>query len=804
MTRKIKYFVITLFAIGLFFLLAPSKAHADDTTSIQAQIAPDTSSDPAPIINITTPDIQSKINSATALLNTTSQADSTAIITAIQANVPNADTQTTIQIATSQEPILSAIDSATTQIEIAHQAIDSATVALNIANNNKLILDSQTVIVSQAQLFLDTSTALLNDAQNTLTIETAKLSDLQLTSDTTQSNFYTENSNLGTATSNLDIAQNNLTSAQTDLTNNGTITVTTNGITASVYNAGGRSPALPASNATPVLTTTVPQIVYNWGSGSVLGARADGVIVKFTGTITIPNEASSLRYAVYSDDGALLYIDNQVAINNWRDQGPTWSPYSQTYDVSSNKQQTFTLWYYENGGGAVCTLGWMIIRADGTGYFTSPTAINFGTNTTTQDPVKVAAVNTAQNNLSSAQSAYATQLSIRDSAYQAWQDAINAVNAQQSVIDSAQATYSTAQQNLIIAQQNLTTEQQNLTMQQQNLNISLQTANSLADTATVAVQSAVTAMDNAVSVTNDYYAQLAAAKAAADKAAADAAAAKAQADALAAQKAAAKAQADALAAQQAAQKAAADKAAADAAAAKAQADALAAQQAADKAAADKAAADKAAADQAAKDAQAKADAAKAEADAKAAAQQAADQAAKDAQAKADAAKAAADKAKQDTIGVVPNSPDQLSDTVVKEAPAEALVPHIQQDVKGVENGGIQFFGTKSQPQVVGEDGKLTPPPPPPGSGLPIPPEAITTKDTFIGQPGGTTFNAPDIFVPVDTITVTVPVPGAQALADAYVALANIGADMSPVTRKKAKKILVLTVAVSAIRRRFGQ
>jgi hypothetical protein len=149
----------------------------------------------------------------------------------------------------------------------------------------------------------------------------------------------------------------------------------------------------------------------------------------------------------------------------------------------------------------------------------------------------------------------------------------------------------------------------------------------------------------------------------------------------------------------------------------------------------------------------------------------------------------------------------LSDTTPKEAPAEVLVPHVQEDKAGVENGGIEFFGTKSAPQVVGEDGKLTPPAPPPGSGLPIPPEAITIASTFIGQPGGTTFNSPDVAVPVVETPVTgavAAVPGIQTLNHAFVAMSNIGNDMSPVTRKKAKKILVLTVAVGAIvRRRFN-
>ena len=54
------------------------------------------------------------------------------------------------------------------------------------------------------------------------------------------------------------------------------------------------------------------------------------------------------------------------------------------------------------------------------------------------------------------------------------------------------------------------------------------------------------------------------------------------------------------------------------------------------------------------------------------------------------------------------------------------------------------------------------------------------------------------------------IPGAgaavQAMGQAYAALANIGNDMSPITRKKAKKILVGTLVVgqiAALRRRFG-
>ena len=869
MTRKIKFVIATLFITGLLFLFPSHKAYADDASSV-TPISQPISDLPTSIIDtstVTVQTVQTKIDAAVSSLQSTSQSNGDAIISSIQANVPNTDTNAAISIATTQQPIANAVADATAKIQIAQQIIDSATVATQIAQTDIAAVDTQSALVTQAVTIVDSATVTVSNTQIVLNVENNKLPDLQATQTTNESGFYTENSNLGTATSNVDLAQSNLINAQLDLTNNGTITVTTNGVTATVYRAtNGAAPVI--ANQTPVEVIRLSNIAANWGSGQILNSGlSDHVIVKYEGTITVPSDAVAVKYAVSSDDGSKMYVDGNLAISNWRDQGTSWSQYSPIYDTTTDKSQDFIIWYYENGGGASCTLGWMIFRADGSGYFTTPGASAFGTTTTTQDPVKVAAVNDAQTNLTSLQSAYDAQLIVRDAAYQAWQDAINAVNVQQSVIDAAQAAYDAAQTSLTNAQQNLTTEQQNLTTEQNTAQIALQTANSLADNATAAVEDANAATGNAVTITQDYYAKIAADNLAAEQAAAaQAAADKAKADKLAAEQAAAaqaivnaKAQADAQAAADAAAKALADKAAADALVAQQAADAKAEQDAIDakakadqeaanaKAEADAKAAEQAAADEAAKKAQEEAnaksaaDAAKAEADKIAADQAAKEQQSKDAKAKEDAAiqtqkdaqaaadaaakaeadklaaqqaadkkaaedKAIADKAAVATIGVVPNNPSQLSDTVVKEAPKEVLVAHIQVDVKGVENGGIEFFGTKSAPQVVGEDGHLTPPAPPPGSGLPIPADAITTADTFIGQPGGTSFNAPDVAVPVILTPVTgalASVPGVQAVNQAFVAMANIGNDMSPVTRKKAKKILVLTIAVAAIRRRFN-
>ena len=140
---------------------------------------------------------------------------------------------------------------------------------------------------------------------------------------------------------------------------------------------------------------------------------------------------------------------------------------------------------------------------------------------------------------------------------------------------------------------------------------------------------------------------------------------------------------------------------------------------------------------------------------------------------------------------------------ILEAPKlEDLVAEVQVDAPGVLNGGQQMYGNAISPQVVAEDGTLSPAAPPPGSGLPIPPEAITTEATFVGQPGGMTFNTPDIAVPIVEKPVKLPrginkFPGASATVGAvnhvYVVYANIGSDLSPVTRKKAKKIVIATI-----------
>jgi hypothetical protein len=100
-----------------------------------------------------------------------------------------------------------------------------------------------------------------------------------------------------------------------------------------------------------------------WNSSSmqlpVCGYYED-IIVKFTGTITVPSWFTTTKFAGYTDDGFRMYVDGQLAVDNWVEQGTTWSPYSPIYDVSVDKTLGVEIWWYNGGGPGSYHLGWAI------------------------------------------------------------------------------------------------------------------------------------------------------------------------------------------------------------------------------------------------------------------------------------------------------------------------------------------------------------------------------------------------------------------------------------------------------------
>ncbi|MFO7662052.1 MAG: PA14 domain-containing protein [Chloroflexota bacterium] len=69
----------------------------------------------------------------------------------------------------------------------------------------------------------------------------------------------------------------------------------------------------------PVLTRDDAAINFDWGTGSPApGIPADGFSVRWTRTLNYP--AGTYRFDVFSDDGIRLWVNNQLVIDQWRDQ----------------------------------------------------------------------------------------------------------------------------------------------------------------------------------------------------------------------------------------------------------------------------------------------------------------------------------------------------------------------------------------------------------------------------------------------------------------------------------------------------
>ena len=120
------------------------------------------------------------------------------------------------------------------------------------------------------------------------------------------------------------------------------------------------------------LTRTWPSIATpsgvicsgTWNSSSmnlpVCGNRYENIIVKFTGQITVPSWFTTVAFAGYTDDGFRMFINGNLAVNNWVEQGVRWSAWSPTYDVSEDKTLDVEIWWYNGGGPGSYHLGWTI------------------------------------------------------------------------------------------------------------------------------------------------------------------------------------------------------------------------------------------------------------------------------------------------------------------------------------------------------------------------------------------------------------------------------------------------------------
>ncbi len=159
------------------------------------------------------------------------------------------------------------------------------------------------------------------------------------------------------AQNDLDIANINLQTAQSAVQNAGS-----SGLHYDVYVLARQYSFLWLSN------TAVPDQYLCSGTlnsnslspGSATCGRYENIVVKFTGKITVPSNWTTTYFAGYTDDGFKMYINGVQVIDQWVEQGSTWSEYSPVYDVSQNKTLDVEIWWYNGGGPGYFHLGWAI------------------------------------------------------------------------------------------------------------------------------------------------------------------------------------------------------------------------------------------------------------------------------------------------------------------------------------------------------------------------------------------------------------------------------------------------------------
>ena len=99
---------------------------------------------------------------------------------------------------------------------------------------------------------------------------------------------------------------------------------------------------------------------YHYMQLPVCGNRVENFIVKFTGQINVPQHWTSTYFAGHTDDGFRMYINGNLAVNNWVEQGARWSGYSPVIDVTEDKSLDVEIWWYNGGGPGSYSLGWAI------------------------------------------------------------------------------------------------------------------------------------------------------------------------------------------------------------------------------------------------------------------------------------------------------------------------------------------------------------------------------------------------------------------------------------------------------------
>jgi hypothetical protein len=106
---------------------------------------------------------------------------------------------------------------------------------------------------------------------------------------------------------------------------------------------------------TLVLERLDPMVNFNWaGNSPDPSLNAEDFAVRWTGEVEAPT-SETYTFQILSDDGILLWVNNELIIDNWA-QGNTTD--NGTIALTAGQRYKIRIEYYENDGGARCELFW--------------------------------------------------------------------------------------------------------------------------------------------------------------------------------------------------------------------------------------------------------------------------------------------------------------------------------------------------------------------------------------------------------------------------------------------------------------
>jgi len=112
-------------------------------------------------------------------------------------------------------------------------------------------------------------------------------------------------------------------------------------------------------SGSPVLERDDASINFDWGSGSpASGVNVDNFSVRWTRKLDF--NAGTYRFSMTTDDGARLWVDDNLVIDRWFDRAAT----TYTVDVALGAgSHDVEMEYYESAGGASARLTWQAVMA---------------------------------------------------------------------------------------------------------------------------------------------------------------------------------------------------------------------------------------------------------------------------------------------------------------------------------------------------------------------------------------------------------------------------------------------------------